>query len=128
MSLLEKTGYSYSGIADIIHNGGDTKALLQEIYTKHKECYEKEQQLQKEIDSLQTELKQAKVAKALCIASFAHAHKALKLEDNPLTFEVNENEIFIFQMYKGKDFLPNLEEMGDSKNIASYGTVKLTNL
>lgn len=108
MSLLEKTGYSYSGIADIIHNGGDTKALLQEIYTKHKEAV-------RQVEELQKQLGRAEKVLSLCFTSFKHAHKALKLGDKPLTFEINEGKgLVVFEV--------------DDEGDIDYKTIELTKL
>jgi len=80
-TLLERTGYSYSGISDIIHNEPEsTKELIQQIDEKYNYCVRKQEEIERELE-------RAKSARGMCVRAFIHVHSSLKLGEEPLVFE-----------------------------------------
>lgn len=78
--ILEETGYSYSGISNIIHNEPEnTKRLLHAINSEYLAAKEKQAQLEKELEAI-------KLTRGFLVSSFLHAHQALKLGGKPLCF------------------------------------------
>jgi DNA-binding transcriptional MerR regulator len=78
--LLDETGYSYSGISDIVHNKPEhTQELLQEINAEYLSTKAKISELEQQLVSLKNN-------KAVVVSCFIHAHQSLKLGDKPLCF------------------------------------------
>ena len=98
--ILSKTGYSYSGISDIIHNEPEkTESLLHAINSEYLETKESIAKMEKELEAL-------KLKKGLLVSSFLHAHKALKLGNTPLCFIQEDKTIVVEQLDDNKiDYL-----------------------
>jgi hypothetical protein len=91
--LLESTGYSYSGISDIINEQRElTKELLVDINNEYVNTREK-------INKLELELEELKNKRGLLVQSFIYAHQGLKLIDEPLTF-IDNNHCIDYYNYK----------------------------
>jgi hypothetical protein len=106
--LLEETGYSYSGISNIIHNEPEKAIfLITEIDKEYRF-------MQEQIAELEKELADARNKKALLVSTFIYAHKALKLGENPLCFLAGNNTIVVgvkdqntidYNIFRHSDFL-----------------------
>lgn len=88
--LLESTGYSWSGVADVIRSSPlDAGALLHQIDAKCQNYCQHEEALEKE-------LREVQFIRSLCVSCFVYAHKALGLGDEqPLVFERDSNVIVV---------------------------------
>lgn len=78
--LLESTGYSYSGISDIVNNDFEkSEELLCLIDDRYNEIKEKQAELEKQLELLKNE-------RGMLVSSFFYFHLASKLGDKPLSF------------------------------------------
>lgn len=89
-TLLEKTGYSYSGISDIIHNEPEkTQHLLIELDNAYNAIIEKQA-------ALEAQLAKVKTYKSTLVNCFVHAHLGMELDANkPLVFENAKNVVIV---------------------------------
>lgn len=80
--LLESTGYSWSGVHDIVHNEPEkTEELLMEIDVEYNAA--KLQQIE-----LEKQLERVKSKRGRMVSMFCHLHSALQLPaQEPLCFE-----------------------------------------
>jgi phage shock protein A len=89
--MIEDTGYSYSGISEVIRESPQkAKDLLMDIDDKYNDVCEKQKQLEKQLEEVKSERGQL-------VSSFVYAHKALRLNTSPLVFD-NDNSIVIVKV------------------------------
>ena len=87
MSLIEKSGYSFSGIVDIIRNDDMGTEFLLELDDKYNTTKKKQAELEKELERV-------KNRRSNYVSCFANVIKVLKIIDNPLTY-INKNNEFV---------------------------------
>ena len=78
MNLVEQSGYSYSGICDIVNEGG-TSEFLSQLEKQYQEAIKEQDRLLKELDRIKSE-------RGHLVSCFVYAHKALNLGDKHLSF------------------------------------------
>ena len=107
MSLIEKTGYSYSGVCDVVRNSADnagqTYRLLTEVDTKYNA-------LKEEAEILKKQLEKVDIKRMQMVSLFLHVHKAMGLKDD-LIFQHGGNIITV-------------SNTGD--NLINYSSMPLT--
>lgn len=79
--LVEKTGHSYSGISDVMHNGEvkDKHVLLEAIDDWFQAVVKRQAELEQELEGM-IELRR------MLVRDFCHCHNALRLGEKPLAF------------------------------------------
>lgn len=88
-NILDETGYSYSGIADIILNEPEKTTML--IYCIDEE-YNKSKKRQAELEK---ELEAVKMIRSSCVSSFIYAHKALDIDGRILAFNRGDRIVVV---------------------------------
>jgi hypothetical protein len=91
---IESTGYSYSGIADILLNEGKGPSLelLSDLLTQFLAAKE-------ECDKLESALAMANEQRKVLVSCFHYAHKALKLKaEEPLVIREGIDCVFVVKM------------------------------
>lgn len=104
-TLVEETGYSYSGVADVIHNEPEkAKDLLISINTEYQIAKMKQEELEKQLEKVRSQ-------RSHLVSCFLYFMKAMKedkliyetglevvivqrLEDNKIDYSAYEKTIF----------------------------------
>ncbi|OED34265.1 hypothetical protein AB832_07870 [Flavobacteriaceae bacterium (ex Bugula neritina AB1)] len=85
--LIEKTGYSYSGVCDVVRNSDDneteTYLLLTEVNKEYNLAKLKQERLEKELEVV-------KAKRGNMVNMFLHIHKAMNLSGD-LVFQEKDN-------------------------------------
>ena len=90
MNLVEQSGYSYSGISDII-NDGKARDFLN--------CLESQYDvIKKEQAKLEQQLEKVKSERSHLVSCFIYAHKAIVGTDENLTFIHNNGSVVVVQI------------------------------
>ena len=90
---IEDTGYSYSGIADVIlnENPAATQELLRDLGQNFIKAVD-------EVNFLQEKLNKLQIQKSYLVSCFIYAHKALKLSSSdPLVF-IQDDHVWVVEM------------------------------
>ncbi len=93
-SLLEKSGYSFSGISNIVNNQPeDAKALLREIDAAYCKTHNRINELEQQKREIEEELKREQKTKGFVVSSFLHYAKVIK--SKALVFETEGKVVFV---------------------------------
>ena len=91
MNLVEQSGYSYSGISDII-NDGKSREFLNDLESQY-------DAIKKEQDKLEKQLERVKSERSNLVSCFIYSHKAIVGNGKDfLTFIHNNESVVVVQI------------------------------
>ena len=105
--LIESTGYSYSGVTDLIRNSEDNET---EAYNLLCEINEEYNRAKKEQEQLEAKLEKVKSERGQMVSMFLYVHEAMELSGD-----------LVFQQ---KDDIVNIKIIDE--NTIDYNRIELT--